>query len=179
MRRRGVPAMTAPAIMWFREDLRLADNPALDAAARSGRPLLCLHIADESADGSRRPGGAARWWLHGALASLDQSLAAHGGRLTILRGAAADILETLARDIHAGAVYWNRRYDAAGRATDAAIKTALRQRGVVAESFNGALLNEPWTVLNRAGDPFRVFSPYWRAVCAWVRRRHLFPRPRR
>ncbi|HLY57348.1 MAG TPA: deoxyribodipyrimidine photo-lyase [Stellaceae bacterium] len=154
----------APAIVWFRDDLRLEDNPALNAAAASGRPLLCLYVHDETAGGSRPLGGAARWWLHGSLAALDASLTRTGGGLAILRGAAAEIVPAIVRETAAEAVFWNRRYDAPGRETDARLKATLRDAGVRAESFNGHLLWEPWTVTSRAGAPFRVFAAFWRAV---------------
>ncbi len=155
-----------PALLWFREDLRLADNPALKAAVATGQPLICIYVSDAESGGLRPPGGAARWWLHGALAALDASLKARGGMLHILRGPAAPIIERLTADNDVSAVFWNRRYEAAGRAIDAAIKSALKARGIDAESFNGALLHEPWTVAGKSGTPFRVFTPFWRAACA-------------
>jgi deoxyribodipyrimidine photo-lyase len=157
---------TDPAIVWFRDDQRLADNPALAAAEQSGRPLICLYIHDAESDGLRPPGGAARWWLAGSLARLQEALAERGGTLLVLRGPAADIIDTVVRATQAGAIMWNRRYDAPGRSIDARIKADLTQRGVLVESFNGHLLREPWTVTNRAGAPFRVFTAYWRAACA-------------
>ncbi len=155
-----------PALLWFREDLRLADNPALKAAVATGQPLICIYVSDAESGGLRPPGGAARWWLHGALAALDASLKARGGMLHILRGPAAPIIERLTADNDVSAVFWNRCYEAAGRAIDAAIKSALKARGIDAESFNGALLHEPWTVAGKSGTPFRVFTPFWRAACA-------------
>jgi deoxyribodipyrimidine photo-lyase len=156
--------MSAPAIIWFRDDLRLADNPALHAAAASGRPLIAAYVHDEASPGLRPIGGAARWWLHGGLASLDKALQQLGGRLVVLRGAAAAAIERLAAAAGADAVYWNRRYGAPERQVDGAAKAALKARGIVAESFNGALLREPWTVLTQSGTPFRVFTAYWRAA---------------
>lgn len=157
--------MSAPVIMWFRDDLRLADNPALRAAADTGRPLICVYVHDEASRGVRPLGGAARWWLHGSLAALDASLAAMGGRLLLLRGAAAETVEACAVDVGASAVYWNRRYDETGRPIDTIVKAALERRAIAAESFNGHLLHEPWMVLAASGAPFRVFTAYWRAAC--------------
>lgn len=154
--------MTAPAIVWFRDDLRLADNPALYAAA--GRPVIALFVQDEESDGLRPLGGAARWWLHGALGALDEALRARGGRLLILHGAAAATIERLAVEIGAGAVYWNRRYGPAERRVDAGVKSALKSRGIAAQSFNGQLLREPWTVATQSGAPYRIFTAYWRAA---------------
>ncbi|MFO1118530.1 MAG: deoxyribodipyrimidine photo-lyase [Beijerinckiaceae bacterium] len=155
----------SPAIVWFREDLRLADHPALDAAVASGRPLLCVFILDEGSPGLRGRGGASRWWLHHALAALAAALEKRGARLDLFAGAAGAVLERLARDSGAGALYWNRRYDAAGVAVDRAIKETLSE-AIEVESFNGKLLAEPWTIRTKTGGPFRVYSPFWRALQA-------------
>ena len=88
-----------------------------------------------------------------------------GRRAHVLRGASAAIVDRLAAETEAGAVYWNRRYDEAGRAIDAKLKASLKARGILAESFNASLPHEPWSALNKAGAPFRVFSAYWRAAC--------------
>ncbi len=157
--------LSSPAIVWFRDDLRLADHPALHAAVVSKRPLICFYVFDEESEGLRPHGGASKWWLHGALAALDEALTVKGGELIIFRGAAAPILERFAAETKAAAVYWNRRYDEAGRAVDTKIKAALKERGILAESFNASLLHEPWEVMSKTGTPFRVFSAYWRAAC--------------
>jgi deoxyribodipyrimidine photo-lyase len=153
-----------PAIVWFRHDFRVTDHPALHAAAASKRPLICLYVHDEVP----RLGGAACWWLHGSLQTLDETLEKYGGRLTILRGASTEIVPALAHHLGAEAVYWNRRYDRAGRTVDSTIEALLKQRGVRVETFNGRLLNEPWTLTNKAGKPFRVFTAYWRAAVARI-----------
>ncbi len=164
--RSNLPTVTpnsAPVIVWFRDDLRLADHPAFAQAAATGRPLICVYIHDPDAAGERPPGGAARWWLHVSLQALEAALAAHGGELLILQGKAAAALPTLVKETGASAVYWNRRYGFAQREIDRAIKADLRARGIGVESHNGQLLNEPWTVLNQSGQPFKVFTAYWRA----------------
>jgi len=154
----------APAIVWFRDDLRLSDNPALDAAACRDRPLVCVYVHD-SKPGGRRLGGAAQWWLHGALAALEAALAAYGGRLTILHGGEEPSLVPLAIACQASAVFWNRRYDEAGRQVDERVAAALAGQGIEVGTFIGHLLREPWEVTNRAGAPFRIFTAYWRAAC--------------
>ena len=155
--------ITAPAIVWFRDDLRLADNPALARAAGSGRALVCVYVHDDDPPG-RPLGSAARWWLHHALQALDAALARRGGRLVLWHGPQAAAIERLAEVLRAGAVYWNRRYEPAQRETDAALKRALRARGIMVESGNGTLLHEPWEVLTAAGAPFQMFGAYWRAA---------------
>jgi deoxyribodipyrimidine photo-lyase len=126
--------------------------------------LLAVFVHDEKTEGLRPLGGAALWWLHGVLDALSDGLAARGGRLFFFRGPAADLIERLAVDSRAAAIYWNRRYDEAGQLVDKKLKAALRQRGLVVESFNGHLLHEPWTMAKQ-GKPFRVFSAFWRAAC--------------
>jgi deoxyribodipyrimidine photo-lyase len=158
--------MNAPAIVWFRNDLRLADHPALDAAARSGAPLLALYIHDDVNPGDWRRGAASRWWLHHSLESLANELAKLGVPLILRRGGAQFVIEELVAATGAGAVYWNRLYEPWAMRRDSEIKANLRARGLTVESFNGGLLFEPSRLRNKSGDPFRVFTPFWRACLA-------------
>jgi deoxyribodipyrimidine photo-lyase len=112
----------APIILWFRDDLRLADNPALDAAARSGRPILSLFIYDQVSPDIRKLGGAARWWLHGSLHALKTDLEAKGGSLLIFKGAAEKLLPEIIKTVGAKAIFWNRRYGEAERGVDGRLK---------------------------------------------------------
>ena len=152
-----------PSIVWLRDDLRVADNPALTAAVERGGPVVVLYLLDEESRGIRPLGGASRWWLHHSLASLAEALAAIGGSLTLRRGAAAEELPRLVDEVGAGAVFWNRRYGGAAREVDAALKSSLREAGLDVRSFAANLLHEPWTVTTGAGTPFRVFTPFWKA----------------
>jgi deoxyribodipyrimidine photo-lyase len=158
--------MPRPIIVWFRDDLRLADNPALAEAAGHGAPILPVYVFDEESEGLRPLGGASRWWLHHSLAALGADLAARGAPLLLLRGAAEPAVLRLAEVVDAGAVHWNRRYGRAERTIDQAIKAGLQAKGVAAESFSASLLHEPWTVKSKAGGPFKVFGPFWRAAQA-------------
>ena len=160
----GGTSSSPPVIMWFRDDLRLADNPALAAAVASGAPVLAIYVLDDETPGLRRLGGAARWWLHESLSALATSLRAIGAELAILGGRADAIISRLARETGAGLVCWNRRYDEAERHQDSAIMSTLKSAGVAVRSFNGRLLNEPWDVQSKAGTPMKVFTPYWRAA---------------
>jgi deoxyribodipyrimidine photo-lyase len=153
----------SPALVWFRQDLRLADNPALAAAAARG-PVVALYVLDDETPGRWAVGGAQRWWLNHSLASLARVLAGHGVSLILRRGRAESVVPAVAAEIGAGAVFWNRCYEPFAIARDTAIKAALRQAGLEAESFAAALLAEPWTVKTKAGTPFRVFTPFWRAL---------------
>ena len=170
--------MVSPSLVLFRDDLRLADNPALRAAIDRGEPIIALYVLDEESPGIRPLGGAARWWLHHSLASLDERLRDRGAQLVLRRGPAERIVREVVADADAGAVYWNRRYGGAERDVDAALKTALRESGVEATSFAGSLLHEPWTVTTGAGTHFSVFTPFWRACLALPAPRRPLPEPR-
>ncbi len=150
--------------MWFRNDLRLGDNPALDAAAASGRPLVCLYVLEDPGSGQRPPGGASKWWLDKSLRALKDDISKKGGQLVLRKGRAADVLDTVITETGAEMVVWNRRYGAGGRCVDGQIKQDLRARGLTVDSYNGTLLNEPWTLETGSGGYYRVFTPYWKAV---------------
>ncbi|MEM9055425.1 MAG: deoxyribodipyrimidine photo-lyase [Pseudomonadota bacterium] len=150
--------------MWFRRDLRLDDNPALTEAIKvSGGHVICLYIL-ETSETLRASGGASKWWLDKSLRSLKADLEALGGRLVLRQGEAKTILETLVEETGATAVFWNRRYDQAGRDIDSTLKTALKDGNIQVESFNGTVLTEPWTQTTGSGGYYKVYSPYWRAV---------------
>ncbi len=154
------------AIVWFRQDLRLADNPALTAAVHSGAPLVALYVLDDDAPGEWRLGSASRWWLHHSLHALAADLAKLGATLVLRRGRAEFVLEQLVEETGAGAVYWNRIYEPWAMRRDAEIKARLKGRGLHVESFNASLLFEPSQLRNKSGAPFRVFTPFWRACLA-------------
>ncbi|MCK2021699.1 DNA photolyase family protein [Microbacterium sp. kSW2-24] len=170
--------MSSPSIVWFRDDLRLADNPALRAAIDRGEPILAVYVLDEESPGIRPLGGAARWWLHHSLASLSERLRERGGALVLRRGPAARVIPQVVADTDAGAVFWNRRYGRPERDIDAELKTALRNDGVEVASFAGSLLHEPWTVTTGAGTHFSVFTPFWRACLSLPAPRLPLPEPR-
>lgn len=157
---------TPVSIVWLRQDLRLADNPALDAALQRGGALLPLYIDSTAEEGGWAPGAASRWWLQQSLAALEADLQRRGSRLSYRRGRALQVLLELCRQTGADAVYWNRRYEPEVMARDEGVKQALRSAGILAESRNGALLVEPWQVATRSGGPFQVFTPFWRRVLA-------------
>jgi deoxyribodipyrimidine photo-lyase len=151
------------SLLWFRQDLRLADNPALLAAVRRGGPVIPVFIWSPEDEGRWQPGAASRWWLHQSLAQLDVSLRQRGSRLIIRRGPTLEAFRELLDQSGATAVYWNRRYEPALISRDTSVKTALRHDGLITESSNGALLFEPWTVQTQKGQPYQVFSSFWKA----------------
>ncbi|TSD84478.1 deoxyribodipyrimidine photo-lyase [Mycobacterium sp. KBS0706] len=150
-------------LLWFRQDLRLDDNPALVAAIRRGGTVIPVFILDPDGEGDWPPGGAGRWWLHHSLAALAESLAARGSRLILRQGPTAKVLDELIEETSATAVLWNRRYEPASVERDMALKSGLKQRGIASESFAAALLFEPSEIRTRSETPFKVFTPFWRA----------------
>lgn len=165
----------APAIVWFRQDLRLADTPALAAAIQTKRPLILLYVLDDDTPNHWRLGGASRWWLHKSLTAFNKEIAKRGGTLTLRRGRAADVVPALMRESGADSIFWNRCYEPFAVARDKALKAQL---GEAVQSFNGALMNEPWEVKTKMGEPFKVFTPYWRAALQRELRAPL-PAPRK
>ncbi len=155
--------MSHPAVAWLRDDLRIADNPALRAAVDRGGPVVVLYVLDEESPGIRPLGGATRWWLHHSLAALADDLRGRGGRLVLRRGPAEEVLPAVVTEVGADAVFWNRRYGAS-RELDARLKERLRGDGTEVASFAANLLVEPWTVRTEQGHPFQVFTPFWRAA---------------
>jgi len=152
------------ALVWFREDLRLGDNPALAAAVATGLPLLCLYIDEDGTADLRPLGRAARWRLDRALAALEADLARFGGKLRYLRGPAESLLPELAQAAGATHLAFNRRHGGVERAVDARLIETLAGQGLHVESFNSALLIEPSQIATRPGGYFKVFTPFWRAV---------------
>lgn len=158
----GSGVAIAPIIVWFRQDLRLADNPALHAAIHRGAPVLPVFIWSPAEEGEWPPGGASCCWLHHSLGSLDESLRKLGSRLILREGNSLEQLRQLIKVTGARTVFWNRRYEPAIIKRDTRIKSALTGEGLEVESFNAALLHEPWTVQNKASKPFQVFTPFWK-----------------
>ncbi|MCG5500011.1 cryptochrome/photolyase family protein [Ectothiorhodospira lacustris] len=155
-----------PILLWLRRDLRLADNPALSHALRTGRPVIPVYIHAPEEEAPWPPGAASRWWLHHSLAALSRSLEGLGSRLILRRGSSLASLRQLIDDTDADQVIWNRCYEPALIERDRRIKATLKDQGLQVESFNSALLFEPWTVSNKSGEPYRVFTPFWKACCA-------------
>jgi len=152
------------AVVWFRRDLRLQDNPALDAALRAHERVVCAYIHAPHEQAPWQPGAASRWWLHHSLHALDAQLVRRGARLILRYGDTRTELLALLRASGADAVYWNRLYEPAIAARDTGIETSLRDAGIAAHSFNAHLLCEPWQVHTQQGGPYRVFTSYWRNV---------------
>jgi deoxyribodipyrimidine photo-lyase len=152
----------SPVILWFRRDLRLADNPALAHAVKTGRPILPVYILDQAFE----IGAASLWWLDKSLRALDASLQAIGSRLILRRGDGEAELRRLIDESGAGAVFMNRRFEPEAFTRDADIAQALEAEGVSCKGWNGTLLARPGSVLNGSGLPYKVFTPFHRALLA-------------
>jgi deoxyribodipyrimidine photo-lyase len=153
--------MSDPVILWFRQDLRLADNPVLAVAAE--QPVLPVYVLE---DGPRAPGGAARWWLHHSLAALAGSLAARGAPLVILRGEARVLIPRLAEEIGATEVHAGRQAEPHARSRDAETYAALAAAGRRLVLHRNALLHEPHRIRTGEGRPYGVYTPFSRAIFA-------------
>ncbi|WP_028914373.1 deoxyribodipyrimidine photo-lyase [Pseudoxanthomonas sp. J31] len=167
------------ALVWFRDDLRLDDHPALRAALERGLVPVPVYIHAPDEEGDWAPGAASNAWRRRSLAALAAELRRRGSRLLMLHGPSLGTLQALAALTGAEAVLWCRRYEPRIEARDTRIKRQLRQAGLHAESFNGSLLFEPWEIETRQGDPYRVFTPFWKAARAHWRLRPLWQAPER
>jgi deoxyribodipyrimidine photo-lyase len=154
------------AIVWFRQDLRLDDNPAFEAALAHGTSVIPVFIWDPEGEGEWAPGGASRVWLHGSLRKLDSSLRKKRSRLVLRRGKSLNVLQQLLKETKANAVFWNRRYEPAVVAHDRQVAEAFASQDVKIETFNSLLLFEPWTVQNKSSKPYKIFTPFYRACRA-------------
>jgi deoxyribodipyrimidine photo-lyase len=155
-----------PLIVWFRQDLRLADNPALNAAATTGQPLILLYIDNFDKAGDWGPGGASKIWLHQSLTSLAGNLKSQGACLTLRSGNSLEVLEELISETNAAGVYWNRCYEPLSIERDREIKASLSEQRIDVKSFNAALIYEPREMQTKSGTPFKVFTPYWKSMQA-------------
>jgi deoxyribodipyrimidine photo-lyase len=152
-------------IVWFRYDLRIADNPALTAAVGRGAivPVFSWNPEEET---PFPPGAASRWWLHQSLTALDHRLKAMGAPLVLRQGDSLQNLRDLVRQTDASAVFWNRCYEPALIARDREVKARLTEDGLIVYSYNASLLHEPWTIATKSQKPFQVFTPFYRTCLA-------------
>ncbi|MBN2576089.1 MAG: deoxyribodipyrimidine photo-lyase, partial [Deltaproteobacteria bacterium] len=161
--------MSAPVLLWFRRDLRLADNPALEAAVENGAPVVPVFVWSPEDDGRWAPGAASRAYLARSLTALDANLRARHARLVVRQGRSEDVLPRLATELRAAAVYGNRRHEPAAAAADLRVGEPLASLGIPFRQSEAALLSDPGSVRTRGGGPFQVFTPFWRSCLARLR----------
>lgn len=152
--------MTSPILLWFRRDLRLADQAAVLAAARAGAPVIPVYVLDDETPRHRKLGAASRWWLHGSLESLSHDLAERGSRLILRRGAAAEVLAQLAQETGAREIHALHHYEPWWRNAE----KAIQRKGLALNLHDGNFLLPPGSVTTGAGTPYRIYTPFWRQV---------------
>lgn len=153
----------SPSIVWLRNDLRLADNPALHAALKRGGPVIAVFIWAPDEEGEWRPGAASRWWLHQSLERLGGELERLGVPLVLRLGPSSETLQLLSQETCADAVFWNRRYEPPLIERDQKVDEQLRARDCRVHISDSTLLFDPWTIRNKSNQPFQVFAAFWRA----------------
>ena len=154
--------MTKPiAICWFRQDLRLRDNPALVQACSAAR-VLPIYVLDDVHAGEYAMGAASRWWLHHALTSLRDAL---GGRLSVYRGDPLQVILSLIERYNVTSVCWNRCYEPWRIQRDQRIKASLKEQGIAVHMFKASLLWEPWEIHKADGSHYKVFTPFYQKGC--------------
>lgn len=164
------------ALVWFRQDLRLADNPAWSEACRSCQSVIPVFIDDPSPQTPSQLGAASRVWLEQSLASLAKRLQLKSSRLILRQGQALTVLQDLIKETGASHVFWNRCYDPVSLARDTQIKAKLKEQ-VQVQSFNAALLREPWQLLKADGQPYKVYTPFWKALLKTGITQTVLPEP--
>ncbi|MCB1505103.1 MAG: deoxyribodipyrimidine photo-lyase [Hyphomicrobiaceae bacterium] len=177
----GSDAACRPVIVWFRNDLRIADNQALNAACKvaagGGGTVIPLYILDDAAAGEWKPGGAARWWLHNSLQALGSALGQFGSHLTLRRGPAVEALQSLADETGAATIFCARRYEPWAIRQERDCKVALERSGLELKRFGGTLLIEPERLETKSGGPYRVYTPFWRGLCQAIAGERPIPPP--
>lgn len=151
-------------IVWFRHDLRLADHAALTAAVNAGARIVPLYVLDDENPREWQAGGASRWWLHKSLESLSADLTRCGVQLILRRGNAEEVVCSLARETRAKAIYCSRSYEPWACTVEASIRKKLLADGVAFKRFPGTLLHEPDQLVTTSGGPYKVYTPFWRAL---------------
>ncbi len=168
-----------PVIYWFRKDLRLTDNPALLSAAESGHPVLAVYILEDGNSDPWAPGGASRWWLHHSLKALDKSLKTLGNRLVLRRGRPQEVLRELATETGATAVYSTWLAEPHAIKVDSELGHILNELGSGFKTFDGNLIFPPESVTTKNGEPYKVFTPFYKACLKKFPLPDPMPAPRR
>ena len=149
-------------LLWFRQDLRISDHLALNAAANSGADVLCCYVHDTVSDPQWSMGSASQWWLHHALVDLREQLAERGGHLILRRGDTVEALAKLVEECNADALYFSRNYEPAMRSIENKLQAKLTEQGIDVKRFGGNLLFDPTVIKNKSDLPFKVFTPFWK-----------------
>ncbi len=165
-------------VVWFRQDLRLKDHPALAKAVAEGDAVVPLYILDDDVPGQWRSGGASRWWLHHSLAALSSDLEKIGSRLVLQRGSVHEVLPAIAKSVGASAVFTSRMYEPWAVAAEQDLHEILKEKGVELRRFAGSLLKEPEAIQTQTGGPYKVYTPFWRALSSGMSPRKPLAKPK-
>jgi len=149
-----------PVIVWFRQDLRTDDHPALACATQDGRAVIAVFIWDPHGEGDWAVGGASSWWLHGSLKALQSSLATLGSPLIIRQGKSANILLEIAKSTGAAGVHCSKRYEPSACAQEAIVRAELLAAGLSFQAHAGSLLHDPGAIRTGSGVPYKVYTPF-------------------
>lgn len=156
--------MRPPIIVWLRQDLRIFDQPAFAAAAKTGKPLILLYILNPHHEGTRELGTSSRWWLHQSLVKFSKIVSRKGADFVLRQGQPLQILQEILKETQADTVYWNRCYEPEIFEQDRRIIHFLEQQGTKVETFSSFLLVEPWELSTKAGRPYQKFAHFWKSL---------------
>ncbi len=165
-------------IVWFRQDLRVYDHPALAKAAAEGDAVIPLYIFDDTSAEPWAMGPASRWWLHHSLTALSRDLADLGTPLVVLQGEAREVLPAFCKTVEASAVFTSRMYEPWSAALEKELHSALQTNGTELRRFVGTLLKEPEDVATLSGGSYKVFTPFWRSVSTGGAQRRPIAKPK-
>ena len=147
------------ALVWFRRDLRVANNPALDYALRHCQQVIPIYIEPSLQEQPWVAGAASRWWCHHSLQSLADELSQQNLRLRFFSGNPKQVIQDIIKQSGATVVCWNKLYEPDELELDVHLIKILQ--GVQVQRFDGNLLFTPGSLLNKQGLPYRVFTPFW------------------
>ena len=159
--------MEKPVIYWFRRDLRLSDNAALNAATNLGKPVICVYIFDDTTAHSWQAGSASRWWLYYSLKQLTRQLQKLNTTLVFRRGDTQEVLQQIIDQTEAQSLYFTRHYEPYSVALEQELNNNLENK-VDVRRFKGYLLHEPDQVLTQSGEPYKVFTPFYKSCMQQV-----------
>ncbi len=171
--------MSAPQIVWLRRDLRLADQPALHAAAQAG-PVIPVYVLDDARAGDHACGGASRVWLHHSLDSLARSLGARRSRIVLRRGDAPQVLAALAHETGASCIHALRHYEPWWKEAEDELRDALGDSaggGCRLSLHDGNYLLPPGTLTTASGDPYKIYTPFAKSMVECMPPRAPLPEP--
>ncbi|MEN2494904.1 MAG: Deoxyribodipyrimidine photo-lyase [Hyphomicrobiaceae bacterium hypho_1] len=158
--------MSAPILVWFRNDLRLTDHPALHQAEKKGVPVICLYVFDDEASGLWSMGTASRWWLHHSLIALRTDLRQLGSDLILRSGNTTEILIDIAVQTRVEEIYCSKQFEPRASAIERGLRQSLENKNITLHCFPGQLLHSPERLCTKIRKPYKVYTPFWRALTA-------------